>query len=182
MERKANDQLPVSIHAPVWGATRMALPSSVNERFNPRTRVGCDQATQRLGKRGRSFNPRTRVGCDAIDSRWCGLHCVSIHAPVWGATKNRQLNRFASVVSIHAPVWGATKGWVRRIAGNLFQSTHPCGVRPANMWSYMVAFWFQSTHPCGVRQSSFSADNRPYNVSIHAPVWGATASHIKLWR
>ena len=33
----------VSIHAPVWGATMNALDlEAVFERFNPRTRVGCD--------------------------------------------------------------------------------------------------------------------------------------------
>ena len=33
---------------------------------------------------------------------------VSIHAPVWGATIHRGNLRNACEVSIHAPVWGAT--------------------------------------------------------------------------
>ena len=33
---------------------------------------------------------------------------VSIHAPVWGATKSTQAVQVLSQVSIHAPVWGAT--------------------------------------------------------------------------
>ena len=33
---------------------------------------------------------------------------------------------------------------------------------------------FQSTHPCGVRRLIFSAGAYDINISIHAPVWGAT--------
>ena len=80
------DDLDVSIHAPVWGATSLdQVPQRVSS-FNPRTRVGCDKvltlslddlkvsihapvwgATMlaiKMDKRIRSFNPRTRVGCD----------------------------------------------------------------------------------------------------------------------
>ena len=32
---------------------------------------------------------------------------------------------------------------------------------------------FQSTHPCGVRLAKAMQNNKP-DVSIHAPVWGAT--------
>ena len=38
------DDLKVSIHAPVWGATMLAIKMDKRIRsFNPRTRVGCDQ-------------------------------------------------------------------------------------------------------------------------------------------
>ena len=33
---------------------------------------------------------------------------VSIHAPVWGATREISMGYTAELVSIHAPVWGAT--------------------------------------------------------------------------
>ena len=33
---------------------------------------------------------------------------VSIHAPVWGATNNQYSSLYGQYVSIHAPVWGAT--------------------------------------------------------------------------
>ena len=58
--------LPVSIHAPAWGATAV-----------------CSIQRPRCG----SFNPRTRVGCDGRprDHRPCRAE-VSIHAPAWGAT------------------------------------------------------------------------------------------------
>ena len=40
-----------------------------------------------------------------MDMRWN----ISIHAPVWGATKYFNKGWFKVVISIHAPVWGATK-------------------------------------------------------------------------
>ena len=56
----------VSIHAPAWGATKSGEAQYlVYPSFNPRTRVGCDDAVQ---------------GADN------NLLAVSIHAPAWGAT------------------------------------------------------------------------------------------------
>ena len=144
----------VSIHAPVWGATHHHLTESANEPcFNPRTRVGCDTINLHLGAYTLSFNPRTRVGCDAFctvkiywlqrfnprtrvgcDIACYKLHitgCVSIHAPVWGATKTVVFLSDKCRVSIHAPVWGATMASNTSYTPDLFQSTHPCGVRPA---------------------------------------------------
>ena len=139
----------VSIHAPVWGATRR---SSNN--------------------RGRScFNPRTRVGCDWIQGECDVLTDVSIHAPVWGATivnstSSGVLTRFNPRTRV-----GCDGQSVRFCDYKTFQSTHPCGVRlskykkvskqrrfnprtrvgcdnsPANNINAMM---FQSTHPCGV--------------------------------
>ena len=125
----------------------------------------------------------------------------------------------AKCVSIHAPVWGATHRSPMMLRAGSFQSTHPCGVRQANDYqpkkqlcfnprtrvgcdpqirvvrraaqvSIHAPVWgatfyypkphyltrFQSTHPCGVRHDDDANFNRS-NVSIHAPVWGATASH-----
>ena len=80
----------------------------LNEGFNPRTRMGCDQGRRKL-HRGQirfqsthphgvrqiflsraswrpCFNPRTRMGCD-VHLGHAQVHCrVSIHAPAWGAT------------------------------------------------------------------------------------------------
>ena len=57
---------PVSIHAPVKGATRSRLPPvPADRRFNPRTRKGCDFDIQvNLERMTACFNPRTRKGCD----------------------------------------------------------------------------------------------------------------------
>ena len=53
------------------------------------------------------FNPRTRVGCDRIFTDMMGY----------------------KQISIHAPVWGATEATLEALDDELFQSTHPCGVR-----------------------------------------------------
>ena len=54
-----------------------------------------------------------------------------------------------------------------------FQSTHPHGVRLIIKRQSFSVSMFQSTHPHGVRHQVFT--NIPvYDVSIHAPAWGAT--------
>ena len=141
-----------------------------------------------------SFNPRTRVGCDGLIIHYIGQASVSIHAPVWGATLSikhglkpvsfnprtrvgcdQYLNPFFNpfLVSIHAPVWGATSSGSIMFKKTLFQSTHPCGVRP-------------KYKPCFGHTACFNPRTRvgcdPHHrckalrlqVSIHAPVWGAT--------
>ena len=77
----------VSIHAPVWGATKEG------DRV---CRQGWFQSTHPCGV-------RRGVKDQAKDIN------VSIHAPVWGATKGDGLVNVYRDVSIHAPVWGATK-------------------------------------------------------------------------
>ena len=55
----------VSIHAPAWGAT-LEIYKNVN--------------------RPQRFNPRTRGGCDFSSAICLFNSSVSIHAPAWGAT------------------------------------------------------------------------------------------------
>ena len=109
--------------------------------FNPRTRVGCDryivifgdenvfQSTHPCGVRlyffcflnlENSFNPRTRVGCDNKHPNKKEIKEVSIHAPVWGATKR------IGVDNLNA----------------MFQSTHPCGVRLRTICAKSVSLSF----------------------------------------
>ena len=58
---------------------------------------------------------------------------ISIHAPQWGATLLDGCGLAYRAISIHAPQWGAT-GWILSfITQQIFQSTHPSGVRPR--WS-----------------------------------------------
>jgi len=80
--------LPVSIHAPVKGATTsLSTQTHPLACFNPRTREGCDaQPAGKYATQG-SFNPRTREGCDKNEDREpYAPRPVSIHAPVKGAT------------------------------------------------------------------------------------------------
>ena len=55
-----------------------------------------------------------------------------------------------------------------------FQSTLPCGERPATSPVNSCGTVFQSTLPCGERRIAASAARYASDVSIHAPVWGAT--------
>ena len=116
--------------------------------------MGCDKLGIICGIVELGFNPRTRVGCDA--ARGLGFN--------WAK------------VSIHAPVWGATKNTRKAVCCRMFQSTHPCGVRRLSVTMLQKSVMFQSTHPCGVRLLNFK-DNIDENVSIHAPVWGATLTY-----
>ena len=121
------------------------------KRFNPRTRVGCDnaavfldipnlwfQSTHPCGVRRHlvqlattaySFNPRTRVGCDK-------------------------------------------QGFVG-LAPGMFQSTHPCGVRPGKSPCMFAGFCFNPRTRVGC-DGTLDLAAAGQLVSIHAPVWGAT--------
>ena len=98
----------VSIHAPVWGANIVQVDFAVNVLF---------QSTHPCGVRKALLKQKIAM-------------CVSIHAPVWGAKCPQSKRGRRSVrVSIHAPVWGANYVDVVTFQFQLFQSTHPCGVR-----------------------------------------------------
>ena len=104
-----------------------------------------------LGRHG-GFNPRTHTGCDSRSYTQHVFIMVSIHAPTRGATLHGPVLRRGIRVSIHAPTRGATLalGYMKR--DNLFQSTHPHGVRLSTPNEFNILFWFQSTHPHGVRR------------------------------
>ena len=76
---------------------------------------------------------------------------VSIHAPAWGATKKIAQQEREIEVSIHAPAWGATMSKSLFQFKDLFQSTHPHGVRLTDVTKDIKGIEFQSTHPHGVR-------------------------------
>ena len=83
--------------------------------------------------------------------RHTGELYISIHAPQWGATLSAFPRYGLPRISIHAPQWGATMSNYGFPARNVFQSTHPSGVRLAiPCWMY-YGTEFQSTHPSGVR-------------------------------
>ncbi len=123
--------IPVSIHAPTWGATsdtddafftnlfQSTHPHGVRRLlnvirrlricFNPRTHMGCDKPRNGFATQKSSFNPRTHMGCDQVDLMVAQKHLtVSIHAPTWGATIHSFIFDETFKVSIHAPTWGAT--------------------------------------------------------------------------
>ena len=74
------------------------------------------------------------MGCDQLDDEWYIPSLgVSIHAPTWGATVIKTIIIRILWVSIHAPTWGATAVRARRSIDRWFQSTHPHGVRLADI-------------------------------------------------
>ena len=147
------------------------------------------------------FNPRTRVGCDDdVINIMVADHIVSIHAPAWGATLvtlkicllSVSFNPRTRVGCDSRPLWPAR--WrccfnprtrvgcdptapAPTCAPWWFQSTHPRGVRHVPADCRTVRRRFQSTHPRGVRLAALLVYVlRPRLVSIHAPAWGATAA------
>ena len=115
---------PCGVRPPIW---YNRVPRS---RFNPRTRVGCDIVPMQLVVWWVRFQSTHPCGVRLVFSQYIDFPSVSIHAPVWGATK--RLRAFFHIsacfnprtrvgcdvrlidlgigleVSIHAPVWGAT--------------------------------------------------------------------------
>ena len=100
--------------------------------FNPRSRVGNDQAWRKWhGDENISihvpawgttnvqlgvtcslhyFNPRSRVGNDSEQQRNRRFLEISIHVPAWGTTNQRQVVTLTGKsISIHVPAWGTTK-------------------------------------------------------------------------
>ena len=146
-------------------------------RFNPRARMGRDNAWRLSRCRASCFNPRARMGRDltALGVEDGGAK-VSIHAPAWGATMIvSKTSTRVLIVSIHAPAWGATKGQVEGVH-NVIVSIHApawgatcCGhyavTRQRNVSIHAPAWG--ATHDCAARHSRLA-------VSIHAPAWGAT--------
>ena len=82
----------VSIHAPAWGATNAFAFRAYNYIWFQSTHPRGVRLLALVSLRPmQRFNPRTRVGCDlaAAFSSPC-RKLVSIHAPAWGATCYRQ--------------------------------------------------------------------------------------------
>ena len=157
--------------------------------------MGCDAGHGTRSSAAKCFNPRTRVGCDYALGKSPNKLAVSIHAPVWGATcaQPHYLPKYGFNPRTRV---GCDYQLSQVIYQMMFQSTHPCGVRPFTKAKLQNKPSFQSTHPCGVRpikihkyfyrgrfnprtrvgcdliQVSLSSGFR--EVSIHAPVWGAT--------
>ena len=116
------------------------------------------------------FNPRTPVGCDVQRFITPPASLISIHAPQWGATRNLPDILQQQAISIHAPQWGATyKARFYTDSSNLFQSTHPSGVRPGVKPVIVTTLEFQSTHPSGVRHGVLSEQQEIFEFQSTHP-------------
>ena len=89
---------------------RRAVP--LHHRRGFQSTLPCGERLHPAGtvtRRDRNFNPRSRAGSDS--ARSYGLRyafCISIHAPVRGATGDEGRLVLVECISIHAPVRGAT--------------------------------------------------------------------------
>ena len=87
LAQDAVDDVPISIHAPVKGATRrQGRPGQRQIHFNPRSREGSDGSLEPSAGGDMNFNPRSREGSDDLAGWQLGGDDISIHAPVKGAT------------------------------------------------------------------------------------------------
>ena len=161
--------------------------------------MGCDYADRTDEFFRYHFNPRTHVGCDLHAVVLYPPRTISIHAPTWGATKqNKAHGHDCRFQSTHPR--GVRPLAIRQEANAInfnprthvgcdtlypvmvdtllpFQSTHPRGVRPGDMSAAGLARLFQSTHPRGVRPVGNRSFVMIFDISIHAPTWGATSDH-----
>ena len=174
IQQRFFDVMQVSIHAPTWGATQTSQHLIVHKWFQSTHPHGVRHATgtklnksfpfQSTHPHGvrhktcstnrplRRFNPRTHMGCDI-------------------STPN---NNIVDYVSIHAPTWGATSMFNHyKIRQEMFQSTHPHGVRLSLHLCRLLPVRFNPrTHMgCDMPSQPLLTVSK---VSIHAPTWGAT--------
>ena len=106
------------------------------------------------------YNPRTHVGCDPAYRELSVYQRISIHAPMWGATMTPTTGQPMVQISIHAPMWGATI---------LLNQKKNRGVPPPTAASCFKGRWKAS-----ISYLNYNSNNHYYQISIHAPMWGAT--------
>ena len=145
------------------------------DRFNPRTRTGCDTPTTPRVRTRTGFNPRTRTGCDAT-------------------AKSTSLSQYCFNPRTRTGCDDDTV--LKQAVVNVFQPTHPHGVRHTTVL-FFIGFGdvsthapargatyhrrsvcslerFQPTHPHGVRRRRCFRVYADAQVSTHAPARGAT--------
>ena len=157
---KLQQALEVSIHAPLWGATRKGM--------GIRARVVKFQSTHPCGVR--RYAPK-------LKPYWTE---VSIHAPLRGATSCPSPKPQLLQVSIHAPLRGATDHGLRSVAIHLrFNPRTPAGCDspgPCPLRSSTSRFNPRTPAGCDVRPKVIAVYRA--EVSIHAPLRGATSAVV----
>ena len=165
--------------------------------FNPRTPVGCDLSPPLIRRCRRYFNPRTPVGCDSLglselnsSETFQSTHPSGVRLMLRKRTQpTSNFNPRTPVgcdergfhavghfgISIHAPQWGATAtSWFTVSSAIDFNPRTPVGCDTSMVFGSWPTTIFQSTHPSGVRPGTINVPNGSYEISIHAPQWGAT--------
>ena len=144
----------VSIHAPAWGATR-------GWGISPgRDTVSIHAPAWGATRKGQAIAPAVRV---------------SIHAPAWGATGVARQGQPGGRVSIHAPAWGATPilpSFSALMSG--FNPRARVGRDARILLRPLTCACFNPRARVGRDHTPSGFMLRPFQVSIHAPAWGAT--------
>ena len=166
----------VSIHAPTRGATIWQEQKEFNRivSIHAPTRGATKQLWAYMhGRKFQSTHPRG-VRHDLVKDDEPAQQ-VSIHAPTRGATKCGMAiaaRTFSFNPRTHEGC--DTVDLTRAEEENLFQSTHPRGVRLDNSLGSVATFYVSIHAP--TRGATGRRDCEPYSptVSIHAPTRGAT--------
>ena len=169
----------VSIHAPTWGATSVGIRSKLaTTSFNPRTHMGCDIAAFSSYP-----SIKVSIHAPTWGATYC-ISIYSFTASTFQSTHPHGVRLLPGAiivlmrsVSIHAPTWGAT--WRCCFFYILYNSFNPRTHMGCDLDIREFAMYhdlFQSTHPHGVRQTTRRKRCHRLPVSIHAPTWGATAT------
>ena len=146
--------MPISIHAPQWGATSHGFRFEVNPYdFNPRTPVGCDVLSSVAVSPVRGFQSTHPSGVRPTPAVHQSLPLIFQSTHPSGV---RPTVPFASLASnqfqsTHPSGVRPTPA-VHQSLPLIFQSTHPSGVRPTVPFASLASNQFQSTHPSGVRR------------------------------
>ena len=147
--------------------------NSQPQRFNPRTRVGCEFALLAPSHRRIGFQSTHPCGVRKMlyqmhlaFQQFQSTHPCGVRKPL-----SADSSKVVLFQSTH-PCGVRKANICIKILVILFQSTHPCGVRTPAEFFVVSPTKFQSTHPCGVRMAMQVYDRLRF-VSIHAPVWGA---------
>ena len=169
--------VPVSIHAPAWGATPTIPAITTRGRgFNSRSRMGSDWPNAHVTTNIALFQFTLPHGERLKGLRWLlGVIPVSIHAPAWGATEAVPVRPSRLPVSIHAPAWGATPTFAASASALRFQFTLPHGGRPRHAVGKVPTSQVSIHAPAWGATTFLFPPAFVRGVSIHAPAWGATS-------
>ena len=147
-------RLPISIHAPAWGATDRHLGKGLLNKISIHAPAwGATRRSTRYVYNVQHFNPRSRMGSDIGPMyNGCRLYAFQSTLP-HGERLTKALKKKLNIT---------------------FQSTLPHGERQLEVVNEARYTIFQSTLPHGERQVKTLEHQRNLAISIHAPAWGAT--------
>ena len=153
----------ISIHAPMSGATfGSSFFTNFSPNFNPRSHVGSDYKNIERQVKYIYFNPRSHVGSD--NKTLYFIHYARDFNPRSHVGSDLMKMYFIAIIA-------------------KFQSTLPCRERLDLFHLLPFLNGFQSTLPCRERPALFKIKNNFKEISIHAPMSGATMIiyHLLIW-